>query len=345
MDAMKRIGRMLKHYFIPHEGNDHKPHLLRPRMVAFVALIAVVIESVFLFGTTYLIPRSRLFSIVVVSTLVDGTNRARLAANIPALRENALLDAAAQAKANDMVANHYFAHVSPSGISPWFWIDEAGYSYAAAGENLAVDFLDSADVTNAWLNSPTHRENIMNANFTEIGMATAQGDFDGHPAIYVVEMFGSPSVLPALAGGSAAAPAPASAPAAKPVAVKPAATEPVAVKPAAPSEPLAAMTSSVTTSVTTTVKGAETVMPKPVAPSAAPQANLIQSLVADPRRTVDYVYLALASLFGLALFLNIFIKIRIQHPQLILGGMLVILVAGLFIVLNQHAAHATPVIF
>lgn len=309
-----------KKYFVPHEANDHRPHILRPRAVAFVCLVALGIEALFIFGSAYIIPRVRLFGIIIVSALVDGTNAARTTAGLPALHESALLDAAAQAKANDMVANNYFAHTSPAGVTPWYWFVNAGYSFSAAGENLAVDFSDSADVTTAWLNSPEHRANIMNTGYTDIGMATAQGTFDGHPAIYVVELFGRPSAAAPLAFVTTvhAAPATVTAPVA-PTATQTAQTAPSAIVLATTSEPEPALETTNT-----------------VAPAAASQLNPIQAAAADPRRTVDYIYFGIALFFALALALNVFVKIHIQHSQVILGGMLIILIVGLLIVLNQH---------
>ena len=339
---------VLKNYFIPHKGNDHRPHILRPKAVLFVCVIAIIAESAFLAGSSFIIPRSQLFGLIVVPTLIDGTNAARTADGLAALRENGLLDAAAQEKANDMVKNDYFAHTSPAGLSPWYWFENVGYNFTSAGENLAVNFADSSDVTAAWLNSPEHRANILNSAYTEIGMATAQGTYNGEPAVYVVELFGAPAaaVAPSLspvATAQAAAP-PVAAATAKPV-VK---TPPVIV----PTNDSAAV--AIQGAATQTAPATTPVVPAPVSASAsavlsastvsAPQANIVQQAVADPRETVDYFYLAIAIIFAAALLLDIFVKIRIQHPQVIMGGMLVILIAGLFIVLNQHFGGAGVVV-
>lgn len=328
---MERAIDAIKKYLIPHKGNDHKPHLLRPRTVAFVIVMALIAESIFLFGSSSLIPRSRLFGVILVNALIDGTNTARGSDGLLSLRENPLLDAAAQEKANDMAANNYFAHTSPSGTTPWYWFEKVGYHFAIAGENLAVNFSDSADVTNAWMNSPDHRDNILNAGFTDIGMAAARGEFKGNPAIYVVELFGAPA--PAFAAASSAS-APAPKTAAKPM-----------------SQPAVAVATTSESSFVA-IQGAETqaVQPAPVAslaataPSVSAQANLIQRAAADPRRTMDYFYFGIALLFAIALILNVFVKIHIQHPSLIFGGMLVILIAGLFVVLNQHLGASSIVI-
>jgi len=343
--------KTMRYYFIPHKGNDHRPHILRPKAVLLVCLVAIVAQSAFLIDSSVLIPRSRLFGLIVATTLVDGTNAARSADGLSPLHENALLDAAAQEKANDMVKNNYFAHTSPSGLSPWYWFENVGYNFTSAGENLAVNFSESSDVTAAWMNSPEHRANIMNAGYTEIGMATAQGTYDGQSAIYVVELFGAPAAAPIFS----------------PVATAQAATPPVApIATKTPSKPAPKPAPSPITIVTTTesaavaIQGAatQTVRTTASAPApasalslvpsasaaAVPQSNLVQQAAADPRHTVDYFYFALAIVFAIALGMDIFIKVRIQHPQVILGGMLVILIAGLFIVLNQHFGGAGVVV-
>ena len=329
--GMRRNGRSngrtkgwLKRYFIPHDENNHKPQILQVRSVVFVLIVALAVEGFFWVSTTQLITRSRLFGVIVVNALIDGTNQNRTANNESALRVSPLLTAAAQQKANDMAASGYFAHTSPSGLTPWYWFEKVGYQFNYAGENLAVDFSDSQDVTNAWMNSPEHRANILDSDFTEIGMATAQGTYDGHPAVFVVELFGTPASGGPVETLAAATTKP------KPVIVTSTPTF-VAVK--AVSTSLASASSSATSSVLAAV--AQTNVPVTVG-SLAKQNNPIQSTVSNPRQIIDYVYLVIIALFALALILNIFIHIRIQHPQLILGGMVVILVAGLFIVVNQH---------
>jgi hypothetical protein len=128
---------------------------------------------------------------VITAVLIDLANDSRVGAQAPHLTYNAQLQAAAQLKANDMAAKGYFAHQSPDGKMPWDWISLVGYPYVYAGENLAVDFNDSKEVNQAWLNSPTHRSNLLNPHFTEIGIATAEGMYQGRPTTFVVQLFGS----------------------------------------------------------------------------------------------------------------------------------------------------------
>ena len=96
------------------------------------------------------------------SEIITLHNNARANQGLDALQSNGLLSQAAQAKANDMLAHDYFAHTSPSGQTPWQWITNTGYDYEYAGENLAIDFYTAQSLQEAWMNSPTHRANIMN---------------------------------------------------------------------------------------------------------------------------------------------------------------------------------------
>ena len=97
---------------------------------------------------------------VISAVLVDLVNGDRAGnGEEGALTINPTLVAAAQAKANDMAAKGYFAHIAPDGKDSWYWFAQQDYTFDYAGENLAVDFSDSGDVERAWMNSPTHRAN------------------------------------------------------------------------------------------------------------------------------------------------------------------------------------------
>lgn len=338
------MKKQLKKYLIPHEENDYKPHLLRPRAIAFVCLVVIVAEAAFVFGSRYIVPRSKLYGIIVTNALVDETNQGRIANGLPVLHEDPLLDTAAQQKANDMATNNYFAHTSPAGLTPWYWFQKVGYNFDYAGENLAVNFSDSQDVTNAWMNSPEHRANILDADYTDIGMATAQGTFQGHPAIYVVELFGTEAPTPAVAnapvqGVSTANAAPVPAPVPAPKAQKP---KP-AVASATPSVVSISIPNIATQTKSSTQQAPGAAVGFVTSDNSAPQervTNLFQQALSDPKALANEFYTFLMALFAVALFLNIFIKIRIQYPKLIFGAILVIVVAGIAVMLNQSvAAH------
>jgi uncharacterized protein YkwD len=159
-----------------------------------VAIIAVFLTAIFGIHTfqTAIITGSDSLASVIASNLIELTNKNRQFNNQPLLSYNPVLEQAAQQKANDMAKKGYFAHTSPEGLTSWSWFDRVGYIYAYAGENLAIDFQDSIDVSQAWMNSPTHRANIINPVFTEIGIATAQGKYQGRDTVFVVQMFAKP---------------------------------------------------------------------------------------------------------------------------------------------------------
>lgn len=125
-------------------------------------------------------------------TLINLANSSRSQNGLANLTENSKLTTAAYAKANDMLTNDYFAHTSPAGKMPWDFIKAAGYDYIYAGENLAIGYVNDQELHDAWMNSPTHRANIMNENFREIGIAVVTGEYDGAQTTVVVQMFGTP---------------------------------------------------------------------------------------------------------------------------------------------------------
>ncbi len=92
-----------------------------------------------------------------------------------------------------MVAGSYFAHYSPSGVSPWHWFTAAGYAYTHAGEDLALNFTNSETLEAAWMASPTHRANILKSVYTETGVGVAHGTYLGSPAVFIVELFATPT--------------------------------------------------------------------------------------------------------------------------------------------------------
>jgi uncharacterized protein YkwD len=123
--------------------------------------------------------------------LIELTNKERESLGLSKLKENAVLDKVAKLKAENMAKLGYFAHNSPTGKTPWYWFQISGYKYKYAGENLAILYDTSEEVTEGWMTSPKHKENIVNTKFREIGMAVVQGTYNGRKTSYVVEVFGT----------------------------------------------------------------------------------------------------------------------------------------------------------
>lgn len=162
---------------------------LQSRALVYCAVFLLIVK-IFSIAVFINFAPNIFFADVAKSALVNLVNQSRKTAGIGELSENIKLDQAAELKAEDMVAKEYFSHNSPDGTTPWHWFSEIGYDYKYAGENLAIGFFDSKDVFQAWLNSPSHRENLLNPKYQEIGTAVLQG-FGSNDAVVVVQFFGT----------------------------------------------------------------------------------------------------------------------------------------------------------
>ncbi len=112
---------------------------------------------------------------------------------LSSLNENGVLDSIAAERVNDMFNKGYFAHISPTGDSASKEADSFGYDYINLGENIALgNFGGSRDLLLAWMASPGHRANILNANYTEIGVAAVQGMYQGQKVWIAAQIFGRP---------------------------------------------------------------------------------------------------------------------------------------------------------
>lgn len=180
----------LKLIFIPCQENKYRPRFLDSRFLSyylvFLFVLKIIIAPIFI-----CFPKSAFFASLVKSSVIEMTNMERGASAVSSLYENPKLDTAAYLKAKDMMEKDYFSHESPEGVSPWHWFKEAGYDYKFAGENLAIGFLDSEEVVQAWMDSPSHRANLLNPNYKEIGIAVLTGDFQGKETTIVVQLFGT----------------------------------------------------------------------------------------------------------------------------------------------------------
>jgi uncharacterized protein YkwD len=183
----------LSHFFIPHPETHKKAHLISTQ--AFLVYIAFFIVLQFGFNIVAKVKPEVLSAAANVESteLIRLTNIERAKNGLPPVKENPELNAAAQKKGENMLAENYWAHFAPSGKSPWDFISGSGYQYSYAGENLARNFTDSTAVVDAWMNSPSHKENIVNSHYQDIGIAVIQGQLLGQQTILVVQEFGKPS--------------------------------------------------------------------------------------------------------------------------------------------------------
>ncbi len=181
----------LNHWLIPRESNNQRAKILHPSgLTLLIAIILVFQFSLSWTSKTY--PQILGYaSAITPQQIVDLTNVKRREQGLGTVKLDAQLTAAAAAKAGDMMARNYWAHVSPIGTQPWFFISQAGYGYRYAGENLARDFNDSGAVVQAWIDSPSHRDNLFNPKYQDIGVAVVDGTLTGHQTTLVVQMFGT----------------------------------------------------------------------------------------------------------------------------------------------------------
>lgn len=218
---LQRSWWHLKDHIVPHARNHYQPHLLHHRTLAAFSVLLLTIK-IFSFAALEFTPTETVTaSAITPSSVLDLTNKARSAGNIGQITYNSLLERAAQAKADDMLARQYFAHNTPDGKTPWTFFEAVGYKYLSAGENLAVHFNDVEPLQDAWMNSPGHRANILNSSFKEMGVGIARGVFEGHDSIFVVEEFGNPITEVAQAAPKVQAKAPEPAPAPAPIQAAP----------------------------------------------------------------------------------------------------------------------------
>ncbi|MBI2029716.1 hypothetical protein HYT02_04825 [Candidatus Gottesmanbacteria bacterium] len=179
------------HLFIPHDSNNHRPRLLHPH--AFLAYVVFIVFFGFgIRAASNIAPEILgIATNISVEDLLYDTNLKRQESDLPPLILNPKLSQAAYNKAQNMFSQNYWAHFGPNGESPWDFIVSSGYSYSFAGENLAKDFNESSSVVQAWMDSPTHKDNILKSEYKDIGFAVVNGKFNGQETTLVVQMFGT----------------------------------------------------------------------------------------------------------------------------------------------------------
>lgn len=182
----------LLHFIYPKASNNHKAKLLHSStvfvIVAFLVLYQIILQAFPLSSIRILGYAANIPTIEVIRL----TNVKRVEAGVPSLEYNSRLSDAARSKGQDMLAKGYWAHVAPDGTEPWKFFADVGYKYKYAGENLARDFSNPTDAINAWMASPSHRENMLSAKYKDIGIAVVEGSLSGVDTTIIVQLFGTP---------------------------------------------------------------------------------------------------------------------------------------------------------
>lgn len=189
---VSRVRHHARSVLVPHKGNQFRPHLIRAQGLVAVLVIALIAQVSYGFMTTGHLSVLGKVSNIQTTELLTDTNKEREARGLSDLTLNDKLSQAAFLKAKNMFAEQYWAHVSPSGIQPWKWFGDVNYNYSYAGENLAKNYPTAGATVQAWMNSQTHRENILKGEYVDVGFAVVDGELDGQNTTLVVALYGTP---------------------------------------------------------------------------------------------------------------------------------------------------------
>ncbi len=316
------MRKHLKNYLIPHDGNDHRPHLLRKTSVVVLGVIILALFGLSLFRGLVVNRSNHFTAAVLPAVMINITNEDRSDEGLTELVVNPVLTEAARMKAEHMAKYSYFAHVSPDGLDPWYWFYRAGYTFTDAGENLAVNFSDSEDVVKAWMNSPGHRANILNGKFTEIGIAAVRGTYKGKNTIFIVQMFGRPAKV---ASAESSEPTLASRviPAVPEPTVAGVSVETLTPDPVMPEVPVVVAVAEPPTKL---VKEETAAHLEGAVESAAPQGKIAEpvspltSMGARPRAVVSWIYLMIGLLISFVIMLMVYKQVHVRHSHSIVYG-------------------------
>ncbi len=182
----------IKHLFAPHTTNNFRAKILHHSF-----LIVFIIGFLSLSCGVFVVKKSHpqvlgISYTISEAELLDATNKQRVLHGVEPLNLNQNLSNAARQKASFMFEKNFWAHFAPDGTTPWSFIKSSGYEYLFAGENLAKGFTNSSEVVDAWMNSPTHRENLLSTKYKDMGFAIQEGNLTGEDTVLVVQMFGTP---------------------------------------------------------------------------------------------------------------------------------------------------------
>lgn len=187
-----KLIRRIKHTFWPGFNNSFHPYAIRVPALAAAASCVLLFQVVVYIdgqtGDTLGIARD-----ISEEKIVEETNQKRQKSGEAPLRLNRRLSRAAEEKARHMVTRDYWSHYGPAGSTPWSFIEDAEYTYQHAGENLAKNFQTSSGVISGWMNSPQHRDNMLDSRYQDIGVAAVDGYLEGERTTVVVAMYATPT--------------------------------------------------------------------------------------------------------------------------------------------------------
>lgn len=310
---------IFKDYFIPCDSNNNKPKILRVRALTAIVVFLVCVKLAATGYLFFIYPNKAKMAEEISKQILELINQERVINNLSPLSTDAVLNKAALARAQDMLENNYFAHKSPGGKMPWDWIDREQYGYLFAGENLAMHFTSAQSAHTALMQSESHKKNILNEKYADIGLAVLPGVINGKQTNILVELFASrkPTQLAK----------------AEETETKITATAPTAVGSPAGSPN--------NTAVSVLPAGGQDA--QPISPNQALENNEISevkffmaqenqknALAAKIIKTSRYIFIFALAIVILSLLINIFVRINIQHKPVIVRSLFVIIfIAGL----------------
>jgi len=187
---MKFIHK-IAHLLVPRESNNQKARLLHNSSLTLITFAFILYQLIISFVPRFA-PRILGFAAnISPDEVVRLTNEKRTQAGLSALNLNSTLSQAAQAKGADMLNKGYWAHVAPDGTQPWVFFTDLGYKYRYAGENLARDFSSASSAVEAWMNSASHKENLLSSKYKEVGIGVIEGNLAGVDTTIIVQFFGT----------------------------------------------------------------------------------------------------------------------------------------------------------
>lgn len=338
-------GSVFKDFFIPSNSNSYKPKILRPKSLLITILVLIAIKACVLGYLFWLYPNQAQMSEQIVNQVLELTNQSRIANNLVPYQLNYDLSVAALAKANDMIENGYFAHHSPDGRKPWDWINRDNYRYLLVGENLAMNFSAANSAHQALMDSESHRKNILNDKYSDIGLAVVTGEINGQTTNILVELF-AVEQEPILATTEESPSIP------MPVAEL---EEIEQIEIEDMENEIAVLSAEETVPLIT--KAPEEIIsePQPIQRQVKLSPNLL--LETEPNEEVEwhaitsyskegwaakvvtwskYIYLVVLAIITIALLINILIRITVQHKSVIIQSILVIIFISGMLLIRVH---------
>ncbi|MDP3043447.1 MAG: CAP domain-containing protein [bacterium] len=341
---------IFKDYFIPCDSNSNKPKILRIRALTAIVVVLILIKLAATGYLFFIYPSKAKMAEEISKQILELINQERTANNLSPLSTDPALNNSALAKARDMLNNNYFAHKSPGGKMPWDWINRGEYGYLFVGENLAMNFTSAQSAHAALMLSESHKKNILNDKYADIGLAVLPGVIDGKQTNILVELFASKKPIQLAeakapeAKTAAEAPITAALPDNAPVFVLPTniektETEPITEK----SQPeadqplksgdLTVVSGAINPDALSDKKNAQDISPNQALENNeisevkffAPQKSEKNALAAKIIKTSSYIFIFALAIVAVSLLINIFVRISIQHKPVIVQSLLVII--------------------